>query len=103
MKLHLTQSTFVSFATVNIFAFFAKMVSLAQRRNLRHYRNRPHLYHSFLQGAIVLLNGEAQAWSEVRWVVAGAEPIGVLEITGEHKLSEVPRKGATKQWTRVDP
>jgi hypothetical protein len=51
----------------------------------------------------VLLNGEAQAWSEVRWVVAGAEPIGVLEITGEHKLSEVPRKGATKQWTRVDP
>jgi hypothetical protein len=102
MKLHLTQPTFITIATVNILACFAEMGSLAQRWNLHHYRNYPHLQHPFMQGATVLLNSEAQARSEVQWVVAGVEPIGVPEITGEHKSPEVPWKGAAKQWTRVD-
>jgi hypothetical protein len=51
----------------------------------------------------VLLNGEAQAQLDVWWAVARAEPIGVSEVTGEHKSLEVPQKGAAKQWTHVDP
>jgi hypothetical protein len=50
----------------------------------------------------MLLNSEAQARSEVRRAVAGAEPIRVPEVAGEHKLPKVSRKGATKQWTHVD-
>jgi hypothetical protein len=33
----------------------------------------------------VPLNGEAQDWSEVRHAIAGAEPIGDPEVTGEDK------------------
>jgi hypothetical protein len=103
MKLHLVQPTFVTIVIINIFACFAELGSLTQRQNLHHYRNRPHLQRSFFQGAAVLLNDKAQARSEVWRAVAGAEPIGVPEVAGEHKSPEVPRKGSTKQWTRVDP
>jgi hypothetical protein len=42
----------------------------------------------------VLLNGEAQVWSEVQRAIVGVKPIGDLEAAREHKSSEVPLEGS---------
>jgi hypothetical protein len=58
------------------------------QQNLHHYCNRPHLRRSFLQGAIMLLNGEARARSEVWRVVVEVELIRVRLMV---KLGLSPR------------
>jgi hypothetical protein len=51
----------------------------------------------------VPLDGEAQVWSEVQRAIVVAKPIWDLEAARGHKSSEIPWKGAAKQWTHVSP